>query len=67
MAMAGTPCPYEGKIGVDASAEWQANVEDRPDYKEVVAKYVKSCKETRNSNGKKKSKKTCVREFHAKT
>ena len=25
MEMAGTPCPYQGKIGKEASAAWKAN------------------------------------------
>mgnify|MGYP003123025936 FL=1 len=31
MEMAGTPCPYMGKIGEDASAAWIDNKLDRPD------------------------------------
>ena len=34
MEMAGTPCPFEGKIGEEALALWQANVERRPDERE---------------------------------
>ena len=30
--MAGTPCPYMGKIGIDAAKEWANNPEKRPDY-----------------------------------
>tara|TARA_R110002167_G_scaffold276859_1_gene482782 strand:- start:140 stop:538 length:399 start_codon:yes stop_codon:yes gene_type:complete len=67
MEMAGTPCPYKGKIGKEASTAWKINIEDRPDYTEVVAKYVKKCKQTRNTNGKKKSKNTCIREFNVRT
>jgi hypothetical protein len=63
MEMAGTPCPYQGKIGKEATAAWASNVEDRPDFEKVKDKYVKSCKKTRNSNGQKKSKRTCVKEF----
>jgi hypothetical protein len=33
MEMAGTPCPYMGKIGKDATEQWQSNKEDRPDFK----------------------------------
>ena len=32
MEMAGTPCPYMGKIGIDAAKEWANNPEKRPDY-----------------------------------
>jgi len=34
MEMAGTPCPYEGKIGSEALALWQADTERRPDARE---------------------------------
>jgi hypothetical protein len=34
MEMAGTPCPYEGKIGEEALALWQTNAERRPDTRE---------------------------------
>jgi len=30
MMMAGTPCPYEGKIGDDAGALWAANPDKQP-------------------------------------
>jgi len=33
MMMAGTPCPYEGKIGDEARLAWQENVDQRPDKK----------------------------------
>lgn len=32
MAMAGTPCPYLGAIGKQATLLWQQNPEARPDY-----------------------------------
>tara|TARA_R110002020_G_scaffold422100_6_gene631297 strand:- start:225 stop:797 length:573 start_codon:yes stop_codon:yes gene_type:complete len=32
MEMAGTPCPYMGKIGLEAAKEWAKNPEKRPDY-----------------------------------
>ena len=32
MEMAGTPCPYMGKIGIEAAQEWLDNPEKRPDY-----------------------------------
>jgi hypothetical protein len=31
MEMAGTPCPFMGKIGEEASVAWGENVERRPD------------------------------------
>ena len=34
MEMAGTPCPYKGKIGIEAAQKWEANPEGRPDYAE---------------------------------
>lgn len=34
MEMAGTPCPYEGKIGEEALVLWQADTERRPDARE---------------------------------
>ena len=33
MEMAGTPCPYEGKIGKDAAKQWKKYGKLRPDYK----------------------------------
>jgi hypothetical protein len=30
MLAAGTPCPYEGKIGAQAKAEWEANLDKIP-------------------------------------
>ena len=38
MQHAGTPCPYEGKVGKEAAAGWAENKEDRPDYKEYKNK-----------------------------
>ena len=35
MNMAGTPCPYMGKIGDEATALWEANPKKRPDYKQL--------------------------------
>ena len=63
MAMAGTPCPYEGKIGDEAKVAWVENPQDRPDYKEAKDTYVSRCWGTLNSVGVKKSKRTCKREF----
>tara|TARA_R110002020_G_C16188513_1_gene765356 strand:- start:403 stop:966 length:564 start_codon:yes stop_codon:yes gene_type:complete len=36
MEMAGTPCPYKGKIGLEAAQAWLDNPEKRPDYKQWV-------------------------------
>jgi len=37
MENAGTPCPFKGKIGDDAKAEWLKYDKQRPDYEEYVA------------------------------
>jgi|TARA_R110000782_G_scaffold80652_1_gene159522 hypothetical protein len=34
MEMAGTPCPYMGKIGLEAATAWAENPEKRPDYEQ---------------------------------
>ncbi len=52
MEMAGTPCPYQGKIGKEASKAWKENRQDRPDYEQLKDKYIKHCKTTRNGKGK---------------
>jgi len=41
MEMAGTPCPYMGKIGLEAAKEWAENPEKRPDYDKWVKENVK--------------------------
>ena len=38
MEAAGTPCPYQGKIGPEAAEMWKKYVELRPDYEEYLAK-----------------------------
>ena len=45
MIMAGTPCPYKGKIGTEALADWEKNLQDVPD----GAKFLKD-KEERHEN-----------------
>ena len=67
MQMAGTPCPYQGKIGEEAKAAWAANPKDRPDYKEAKATYISRCAGTLNKSGTKKSRMTCRREFDSGT
>ena len=37
MAHAGTPCPFNGKIGGDALDEWNKYDKQRPDYEEYVS------------------------------
>ncbi len=39
MEMAGTPCPYMGKIGKEATTEWTGNKEERPDFKKKWWKF----------------------------
>jgi len=48
MMMAGTPCPYEGKIGDDAKTAWMENVDQIP----AKSKYHKSKKNFNHSTGK---------------
>ena len=43
MEMAGTPCPYMGKIGKEAALGWQENRMERPDYEEKKAMFLKKC------------------------
>ena len=43
MAMAGTPCPYQGKIGKEAKAEWAANASKRPDVEDAEKEFIKQC------------------------
>jgi fused signal recognition particle receptor len=38
MEAAGTPCPYQGKIGPQAAEMWEKYPELRPDYEEHLAK-----------------------------
>ena len=38
MEMAGTPCPFEGKIGKDAIEQWNKYDVERPDYEKYVSK-----------------------------
>ena len=38
MQMAGTPCPFEGKIGKEAMEQWNKYDVERPDYKTYVKK-----------------------------
>ena len=42
MEMAGTPCPYFGKIGLDAAKGWAENPEKRPDYEKWVKENVRN-------------------------
>ena len=38
MEMAGTPCPFEGKIGSEALKQWKKYDVERPDYNSYVSK-----------------------------
>jgi ribulose 1,5-bisphosphate synthetase/thiazole synthase len=40
MLMAGTPCPYKGKIGTDALAAWKENPTDAPSGSKFIKKKV---------------------------
>ena len=48
MSMAGTYCPYNGKIGLEANAEWEKYGKLRPDYEE----YVKTLRITKQIDNK---------------
>jgi DNA polymerase III alpha subunit (gram-positive type) len=50
MEMAGTPCPYMGKIGKEASEGWNNNPTQRPDAKEYKANWIANCKKGLNPN-----------------
>jgi len=50
MEMAGTPCPYMGKIGKEASEGWKTNPSERPDAKEYKTNWIKRCKQGLNPN-----------------
>ena len=65
MHMAGTPCPYMGKVGKEAAKGWKENKTDRPDYKQYRKKFISKCKNTRNAEGKYKSGRTCEKEFQS--
>lgn len=40
MEMAGTPCPFRGKIGIEAAKAWAENPEMKPDYDKWVKENV---------------------------
>ena len=50
MEMAGTPCPYMGKIGKEASKGWNNNPAQRPDAKEYNDNWIANCKKGLNPN-----------------
>ena len=50
MEMAGTPCPYQGKIGKEASMAWADNASRRPDAKDQEKLFIQQCTHDRNPN-----------------
>ena len=66
MRMAGTPCPYMGKIGEEATVAWTTNVTERPTYQQDLKDFIQQCTKTKNIKGIKKYKRTCKKEFHSK-
>jgi DNA polymerase III alpha subunit (gram-positive type) len=55
MWKAGTPCPYDGKIGDEAKAEWVSNAWERPDRIEAEEDFLRKCMEQINPNWRKRS------------
>jgi len=51
MWMAGTPCPYKGKIGDEARVSWEANMKDAPEGNTVLIEK----KETSNYSARNES------------
>jgi len=56
MEMAGTPCPYQGKIGKEASMAWAENASRRPDVKDQEKLFIQQCTHDRNPNRNKINK-----------
>ena len=56
MRMASTPCPYEGKIGKEASVEWDKNQSKRPDVNDAKKEYIAKCTHESNPNREKLNK-----------
>jgi hypothetical protein len=50
MEMAGTPCPYQGQIGKEATKAWAVNASKRPDAKEQEKLFIQQCTNDRNPN-----------------
>lgn len=46
MLMAGTPCPYKGKIGTDALAAWNENPNDVPSGSQLIESKKKIAEKT---------------------
>ena len=56
MSMAGTPCPIFGKIGKEATAEWEKNPALRPDADDAKEEYIAKCTYDSNPNREKINK-----------
>ena len=52
MIMAGTPCPYKGKIGEDAKKAWEENPEDIPSGSLLMADLKKNKMKTKTKTNK---------------
>ena len=63
MEMAGTPCPYKGKIGKEATAAWASHTDERPDSEGLYDAFIKKCWLSPNKKGVSKSKRTCKKEW----
>ena len=50
MEMAGTPCPYQGQIGKEATKAWAENKSKRPDAKDQEKLFIQQCTNDRNPN-----------------
>jgi hypothetical protein len=50
MEMAGTPCPFKGKIGAEATLAWADHVSQRPDLKDQEKQFIKQCTHESNPN-----------------
>ena len=48
MIMAGTPCPYRGKIGEDALVAWNENPQDIPSGSQLLDSSKKKTKKLKN-------------------
>lgn len=56
MNMAGTPCPYNGKIGDEAKIAWSDNPQKRPDKDDSLKEFVKECIKQSNPRREKLNK-----------
>ena len=69
MRMAGTPCPFFGKVGDEAAKAWAYSPEKMPTYELDKKEFFKVCTKTRWKNGKyqgiPKSKASCQKEHYA--